>query len=364
MNLKHLSEYRDQVICQRLVEQIARINRHDIRLMEVCGTHTMAIARNGIRELLPSRITLLSGPGCPVCVTAQSEVDQFIQLARIKDVIVVTFGDLMRVPGSNSSLAHARAEGCDVRVVYSALDSLDIAEQNPRKNVVFLGVGFETTAPTVAASVLEARRRQLNNFFLLSAHKLVPPALHALLQDQAVRLNGLICPGHVSVIIGARAYKPFSTHYQIPCVIAGFEPADILQAILLLVQQIEAKTPAVEIAYRRGVSPEGNVKAREIMKQVFDVVPTNWRGFGSIPLSGLKLKDEFQQFDAVDRFSIVVTNSREPAGCICGAILRGVQTPADCPLFQNVCTPENPVGPCMVSSEGTCAAFYRYRVMM
>lgn len=360
--MKHISEYRDKEICQKLVEKSWAISKKEIRLMEVCGTHTMSIARNGIRQLLPKNITLISGPGCPVCVTSQQEIDQFLKLSQFENVIITTFGDLMRVPGSHSSLQKERANTADIRVVYSTLDCLQIAENNPSKQVVFLGVGFETTAPTIAAAILEAKKRNLKNFSVISAHKLVPPALIALMENTAVAVNGFICPGHVSVIIGAQAYQPIAQNYHVPCVIAGFEPVDILHSIAMLVEQIELSRGEVEIAYKRGVTYEGNKRAREILAQVFQPCDTNWRGLGIIPQSGLKIRDELEAFDAENRFALSVENVMEPKGCICGEVLTGIMTPADCSLFGTVCTPDDPIGPCMVSTEGTCAAYFKYQI--
>jgi len=360
MNLKHISEYRDKDICQKLVEKIWATSHKEIRLMEVCGTHTMSIARNGIRKLLPANIVLISGPGCPVCVTSQQEIDQFIKLAQHEQIIITTFGDLVRVPGSSSSLQQERANGADVRIVYSSMDSLEIAEKNPEKEVVFIGVGFETTAPTIAATVIEAQKRSVQNFSVISAHKLVPPALTALMENIDVQIDGFICPGHVSVIIGAQAYLPIAQSYHVPCVIAGFEPVDILQTIYMLVEQIEDGKSAVEIAYKRGVTFNGNEKARAVMAQVFQICHARWRGIGLLPDSGLKINHRFQNFDAELRFKLAIEDIEEPQGCICGDILCGIKTPDDCSLFSKHCTPEAPIGPCMVSSEGTCAAYYRY----
>jgi len=360
MNLKHISEYRDKEICQKLVEKILKTSKKDIRLMEVCGTHTMSIARNGIRQLLPTNITLISGPGCPVCVTSQQEIDQFLKLTEYENVIITTFGDLMRVPGSHSCLQKERANGADIRVVYSTLDCLQIAENNPEKQVVFLGIGFETTAPTIAAAILEAKKRNLKNFSIISAHKLVPPALIALIENKNVAVNGFICPGHVSVIIGAKAYEPIAQNYRIPCVIAGFEPVDILQSIVMLVEQIERCRGEVEIAYKRGVTYEGNKKAREILYIIFKPTDANWRGLGMIPQSGLEFKEEFKDFDAMSRYNLLVEQVKEPKGCICGEVLSGIKTPFDCPHFGKACTPDEPIGPCMVSTEGTCAAYFKY----
>ncbi|UCE04542.1 MAG: hydrogenase formation protein HypD [bacterium] len=360
MNLKHLSEYRDKETCQKLVEKIWATSHQPTNLMEVCGTHTMAIARNGIRQLLPQNITLISGPGCPVCVTSQREIDQFIKLSQFDEVIITTFGDLMRVPGSHSSLQKERANGADVRVVYSTLDCLQIAEKSPQKEVVFLGLGFETTAPTIAAAILSAVQKKVNNFSVISAHKLVPPAMIALLENKSISLNGFICPGHVSVIIGAQAYEPIVQQYHIPCVIAGFEPVDILQSLYMLVEQIENNHAEIEIAYKRGVNYEGNKKAREVLDQVFEPCDADWRGIGTIPQSGLNIRDEFQDFDAQTRFDLWVEEVHEPKGCACGEILSGTKNPFQCPLFGKTCTPDDPIGPCMVSAEGTCAAYFKY----
>lgn len=358
--MKHIDEYRDAELSRKIVDKIKATSRKKVRLMEVCGTHTMAIFRSGIRALLPETITLLSGPGCPVCVTSQQEVDTFIKLTGIKDVIVATFGDLMRVPGTHSSLQKERAEGKEIRIVYSAFDALDIAQKNPQKEVAFLGVGFETTAPTIAASIVEAEKRKLKNFSVLSAHKLVPPALAALMAADDVKIDGFICPGHVSVIIGTRAYLPVVETYRTPCVVSGFEPADMLQAIYMLVRQIEVEDAKLENAYRRAVTFEGNEKATQIMYQVFEPIDAAWRGIGMIPQSGLKIRKEFDRFDAEKRFDLSVPDSREPKGCACGEILMGLKTPPECPLYKTACTPSCPVGPCMVSTEGTCAAYYKY----
>jgi len=360
MPLKHVEEYRDGELAQKLVERIKSHVNKDIRLMEVCGTHTMAIFRSGVRSVLPKSITLLSGPGCPVCVTAQGEIDAFIELSRQKDVIVTTFGDLMRVPGSDSSLQKEKADGHEVRMVYSTMDALEIAQKNPDKKVIFLGVGFETTAPTIAAAILSAAQMQLTNFSVVSAHKLVPPALDALTASGAVDLDGFILPGHVSVIIGLDAYRPFFDRHNMPCAVAGFEPADILQALWLLVQQIDEGTPKLDNAYPRAVTSQGNPKAREIMDRVFESADAVWRGIGTIPLSGLKIRPKYAAFDAQNVFSIEIRTVPEPRGCACGDILTGAMTPPECPLFKKTCKPSDPIGPCMVSSEGTCAAYYRY----
>ncbi|MBW1828609.1 MAG: hydrogenase formation protein HypD [Deltaproteobacteria bacterium] len=361
MSIKHMEEYRDPHISKGIIDNIKQASKKPVRLMEVCGTHTMSIFRSGIRSLLPDTISLLSGPGCPVCVTAQNEIDTFIELAKIDNMIVTTFGDLMRVPGTFSSLQKEHANGRDIRIVYSSMDALDIAKTNPDKHVVFLGVGFETTAPTIAASIYTAKQMNVCNFFVCSAHKLVPPALIALLETEKTAIDGFILPGHVSVIIGTDAYLFVLEHYQIPCVVAGFEPADILHAISMLVKQIETGNPSLENAYMRAVTPAGNKKAIELMNTVFDTVDATWRGIGIIPASGLKIGKDFSDHDAEHVFDINVPESREPRGCACGDILTGIKIPPECALFKKVCTPEDPVGPCMVSSEGSCAAFYKYQ---
>lgn len=360
MTLKHLEEYRDADIARRLARRIRSASTRPVRLMEVCGTHTMSIFRSGIRSLLPETVTLLSGPGCPVCVTAQGEIDAFVALSRREGVTVATFGDLMRVPGSGSSLQRERADGRDIRMVYSTMDAVALAEKHPDREVVFLGVGFETTAPTVAASVLAAREKGLDNYSVFCAHKLVPPALAALSASDAVRIDGFLLPGHVSVIIGLGAYRPFFRRFAVPSVVAGFEPADILHALVQLVEQIEKGEPALANAYPRAVTEDGNPAARKVMETVFETADAVWRGLGTLPESGLAVREAFGGFDAARRFGLRAEAVEEPPGCACGAVLAGIRTPPECPLFKTRCTPTEPVGPCMVSSEGTCAAYYRY----
>lgn len=358
--MKFVDEYRRSELAQGLVHRIRQNSTKKARFMEFCGGHTVAIIKHGIRQLLPPTIEMLSGPGCPVCVTDNADLDKAIALAQIPGVILTTFGDMLKVPGSRSSLQKVKADGADVRIVYSATDALRIARDNPIKRVVFLGVGFETTAPTIAASVLQAKQEEINNYYVLSLHKLCPPVIKALLDSGEVRLHGLVCPGHVSAVIGSRSWEFIAVDYGIPCVVSGFEPSDVLQCIDMLVAQIERDESRVEIAYRRGVRPEGNREALEIMNQVFEACPARWRGIGSVPDSGLRLKGEFRRFDAELAFEFDPGPTLEPKGCICGDILRGVKTPQDCKLFAKACTPENPVGPCMVSSEGSCAAHYLY----
>jgi hydrogenase expression/formation protein HypD len=328
--------------------------------MEFCGGHTVAIFRFGIRQVLPRHIQMISGPGCPVCVTATPDIDKAIALARIPGVILTTFGDMLKVPGSRSSLQKTRAAGADVRMVYSTLDALKMAQENPTRPVVFIGVGFETTAPGVAVSVLQAEELNVSNFFILSQHKVCPPAIKAILDSGEVRLDGLICPGHVSAITGSQAWEFVARDYGIPCVVSGFEPLDILQCVSMLIDQVESGRSEVEIAYKRGVTREGNRNAQQVLDRVFEPSPANWRGIGVIPGSGLRLRDAYRRFDAEAHFEIKTEPAIEPKGCLCGEVLRGVKTPLDCALFRKVCTPESPVGPCMVSSEGSCGAYFLY----
>lgn len=358
--MKFIDEYRDAELGKKLVKRMERLSTRPARLMEFCGGHTVAIMKNGLRQLLPSNIEMLSGPGCPVCVTANADIDKAIALAHLPDVIITTFGDMMKVPGSYSSLQQARARGGDIRIVYSTQDALQIAQNNIDKSVIFIGIGFETTAPTIAASIFQAEAKKIKNFHVLCLLKLCPPVMKALLDLGEIKLDGIVCPGHVSAIIGTHPYQFIPRDYGIACVVSGFEPLDILLSVAMLVEQIETGKPSVEIAYRRGVSPEGNKKALELIDKVFEVDQAGWRGIGEIPGSGLKLRKEYQRFDAELAFPLTLKPVREDKGCICGDILRGVKTPADCKLFRKICLPENPIGPCMVSSEGACSAYYMY----
>jgi len=358
--VKFISEFRRSELAGGLISQIHRQSKTPVRFMEFCGGHTVTIFRYGIRQVLPQTIDMVSGPGCPICVTANADLDKAIALSQIPDVIIATFGDMLKVPGSYSSLQEAKADGADVRMVYSTMDALKIAGENPDKSVVFLGIGFETTAPTIAASILEAEEKGIRNYYVLSLHKLCPPVIRALLDSGEVKLDGLICPGHVSAIIGSRPWEFIARDYGIPCVVSGFEPLDILQSVDMLVNQVENGESSVEIAYRRGVRPEGNQQALRFMEQVFEPCPAQWRGMGEVADSGLKLKKEYQRFDAELAFDINPGPTHEPVGCVCGDILRGVKTPADCQLFGTTCTPQYPVGPCMVSAEGSCSAYYLY----
>lgn len=346
-----------------MISRIAHKVEGNLSFMEVCGTHTVAISKFGIRGSLRDKVKLVSGPGCPVCVVPGSVIDSMIQLCRKEGFTVATFGDMMRVPGRGSSLQAEKARGADVQVVYSPMDALEVARRRGEKNVVFFAVGFETTAPAVAATVLEAQRQGLPNFFVLSAHRLIPPAVETILDLGEVNLDGLMLPGHVSTVIGSLPYQNSVGKHMIPAVITGFEPADILQGIHMLVAQVAQQSPRLEIQYTRSVRPEGNPRALELMNEVFDAVDSSWRGLGKIDVSGLALKTKYADLDAVQFLDErVEEDTDQPKGCRCGEVLRAVCEPLDCPLFGKACTPEHPVGPCMVSSEGSCAAWYRYEV--
>jgi len=359
--VKYVDEFRDPRLAKALIQAIARVSFKPVRFMELCGTHTMTIARYGLIHMLPETIEMVSGPGCPVCVTTIEEIDRMVKLARIPGVIVATFGDLVRVPGSHSSLLRERATGAQVKIVYSALDALDLALAHPDRQVVFIGIGFETTAPTVAAAVIMAKQKNVLNFSILNTHKLFPPALVALLSDSNHGINGFLCPGHVTTIIGTGPYEDIAKLYGASYVVSGFEPVDILGAILMLVNQVEERRTEVEIQYGRGVCPQGNSKARVLMEKVFVLQDSNWRGLGLISLSGLGFASPFISFDARTRFDLEVPLTKEHPNCRCGDVLRGLIRSPECKLFSQVCTPENPLGPCMVSMEGSCTVWYKYR---
>lgn len=342
---------------RRLAQRLAE---RTVRLMEVCGTHTMAISRLGLRSLLAKNVKLISGPGCPVCVTVAGYVDAAVGLAERPGFTVATFGDMLKVPGSRGSLADARARGARVKVLYSPMGALELAQANPADQVVFLGVGFETTTPAVAGAIHQARRRELDNFSVLTAAKTIPPALRALVSDTEVAVDGFICPGHVSVIIGSDAYRFVAEEFGRPCVVAGFAAGNILDSVNMLLTQLVEGRAEVEVEYTSVVSPEGNRKAQRLLAETFDVADAAWRGIGVIPASGLAIKDRLAQFDAQKRFGITIPEREPETGCRCGQVMRGVIEPEDCPLFARACKPESPVGPCMVSSEGVCAAHYRY----
>lgn len=359
--MRYIDEYRNKRLAEKLVSAIYREATGHYHFMEVCGSHTHAIRRFGLPALLPGNIKLLSGPGCPVCVTSQNYISKAISLAAGNDTIVATYGDLLRVPGNGKSLQGAREEGADVRVVYSSLDALRVAGENPQKKIVFLAIGFETTAPTTAVSVMNAREQGRNNFFVLCGHKTMPRAMEAVI-DGGVSLNGYICPGHVSAVTGSSIFEFLAEKYKVATVVSGFEPTDILQSILMLVRQVNAKKFSTEIQYTRAVKREGNLRAQKFMASVFEEKDDTWRGFGMIPSSGLKLKPEFSGFDAEKQFNFSVSDSTENSACICGEILKGKREPEDCSLFAGLCTPESPQGACMVSSEGSCNAHFKYSV--
>ena len=354
------NSFKDPVLARGLIKSIQALAPEHATLMEVCGTHTVAIARNGIRDLMPEGCKLASGPGCPVCVTANRDIDAVIALARVENVILTTFGDMTRVPGSSSSLLKEQAAGRDVRIVYSPLDALSIAQANPDRPVVFVGVGFETTTPLVAVAIKRAAALGLKNFSVYAAHKNMPGALDVLMGDSELKVDALILPGHVSTIIGIEPYRFLAEKYGIPGVITGFEPLDVLQGIAMLMRQLHEGRAEIENAYARGVMAEGNPVALAAIDDVFETCTATWRGLGPIEGSGYRIREQYAQFDALRRFEPEIEETREPRGCRCGDVLRGIMAPNECPLFRTVCSPENPVGPCMVSSEGSCAAYYRY----
>lgn len=344
----------------RELRDLCHARRERIQLMEVCGTHTVAVFRHGLRAMLPEAVRLVSGPGCPVCVTAQRHIDAAIELAAREGVILATYGDMMRVPGRLGSLERLRAQGAQVRVVNSARSALELARANPDRPVAFLGVGFETTAPATAATVLEAAREKIGNFSVLMCHKLVVPAMRALLSAGDVPLDGFLAPGHVSVIIGAGAYRPIVEQHQRPVVVAGFEPEQIMRGLVSLVRQVIEGRADLGNVYSRVVNDEGNRVALELLDRVFVVADTPWRELGVIPQSGLDLAPAYRQFDALRRFDIVLGEDEDHPLCRCGEVITGKAEPRECPAFAGQCTPLSPIGPCMVSSEGTCAAWYKY----
>ncbi len=356
-----IEQFRDPALARKVIAEIHRLADRPMAFMEFCGGHTHAIMQNGIRQLMPETVRLLSGPGCPVCVTSQRDIDQAIALSQLPDVIITTFGDMVRVPGTTLTLQEAAAEGSDVRIVYSPLDAVKLAQETPQKQVVFLGVGFETTAPGVAASILQAADLGLKNYAVFSMHKYTPPGMRAILNMGEVRINGVIGPGHVSAIIGLNAWTFLPREYTMPVVVSGFEPVDILLAIRDLVRQVVTGEVRAENAYNRSVTPQGNQAAQEIMRRVFEVGDADWRGFGVLPASGMEIRSAYREYDAKVRFAMPDVASSEPPGCRCGEVLRGVIEPPECPLYAKACTPDRPKGPCMVSDEGACSAFYLYQ---
>ena len=377
--MKYVDEFRNRKLVKRIANKISKIMPPgNINIMEVCGTHTQSFRHFGLDKILPSSLKFIAGPGCPVCVSNQDYIDRSISLARMKDVIILSFGDMLRVPGTQTSLEKQRAEGSDVRVLYSPWDSLKISRENPGKRIVFLAVGFETTTPTIALTIKAAKKAGLKNLFFHTALKLIPPAMQALVADPKLKINGFLCPGHVSAIIGINPYEFIPKRYKIPCSVTGFEPLDILEGIYLLLQRIVKNKPAVVNQYRRVVTRQGNLKAKKIISEVFGVSDVSWRGLGIISKSGLRIRDEFSQFNAEKELLLhyqpflpypacpagrrqAGAFSRQPKKCRCADILKGLIAPIECPLFSKTCSPDNPIGPCMVSSEGACNAYYKYR---
>jgi hydrogenase expression/formation protein HypD len=359
--MKYVDEFRDGARAQRLLAAIRRTVTRRWVLMEVCGGQTHAILRHGIDALLPSEVELVHGPGCPVCVTPLEKIDRAHAIAARPGVIFTSFGDMLRVPGSRGTLLDCRARGADVRVVYSPLDALALARRNPDRAVVFFAVGFETTAPANAMAVTRARAEALTNFSVLASHVLVPPAMAAVLQAPGNRVNAYLGPGHVATIAGCREYEALLARFRVPIVITGFEPVDILEGVLAAVRQLEAGRAAVENCYARTAHRDGNAEARRIVDQVFEVCDHKWRGVGTLPKSGLKLRWEYRAHDAERRFEVAALEPEEPSECMSGLVLRGLKRPVDCPAFGTRCTPEHPLGATMVSAEGACAAYYAYR---
>jgi hydrogenase expression/formation protein HypD len=358
MNLTE--DFRNKEFAEIILRTIREKSVKPVRIMEVCGGHTMAIRKYGIQNLLPDNIELLSGPGCPVCVTDQKYIDALIEYSRLPEIILLTYGDLIRVPGSKSSLEREKAKGADVRIVYSTIEALEIARLNPHKKIIFAAIGFETTAPATAIAIIHAKKENLQNFFIISAHKVMPPAMSAIMED-GVHIDGYIGPGHVSAIAGSKIFNPLAKKYNIPVVISGFEPVDILQSILILITRINDNNPGVEIQYKRLVTEIGNTKAQKMVEEIFEPVSQNWRGIGSIEASGLQVREKYHEFDVSLNIPLKIESGPEPKGCICGSILKGIKKPIDCSLFGKNCTPSNPIGACMVSSEGACHTWFMYR---
>jgi hydrogenase expression/formation protein HypD len=357
--MKYIDEFRNKDLVAKLADLINKSVVRDYTFMEVCGGHTAAIHRFGLKSLLPDNVRLISGPGCPVCVTETDFIDKAIAYSRMKDVIITTFGDLLKVPGSTSSLEKEKAAGADIRVMFSGLDALEIARLNSGKKIIFLGIGFETTAPGTAVTIKQADKDNVKNFFLLSAHKIMPPAMEAIMKE-GVSLDGFICPGHVAAITGSSIFNFIPERYNLSCVVTGFEPSDIMQSIMMLIKQVNEHTPKVEIEYNRAVTISGNSMAQMHMAEVFEPCDTRWRGFGVIQLSGLTLRKVFEKYNIENKLPVIINYQADNELCICGKILRGLETPDDCPLFAEICFPENPIGACMVSNEGACNSWYKY----
>jgi hydrogenase expression/formation protein HypD len=363
--MRYVDEFRDPKKIIKIAQAIKKLMPgRDINIMEVCGTHTQNFYRFGLDKVLPSRLRLIAGPGCPVCVSAQSYIDSAIKLARLRDVVILSFGDMLRVPGTSSTLEKERARTGNIRVVYSPLECLTVARLNPRKKIVFLAVGFETTASAIAMTLALARKERLKNLFFLPSLKLIPAAMAHLLKDERMKLDGFLCPGHVSVIIGTHPYEFIVRKYGIGCCVAGFEPADILEGVFRLLRQIVTGRPRVANQYIRAVKPSGNIKAMRMIRRVFKATDATWRGLGAIPASGLSIRKEFQFFDAQREFCLQREKERtrqRETKCRCADVLKGMISAKECPLFSKGCTPDHPAGPCMVTNEGACHAYYRYR---
>ncbi|MGC8743116.1 MAG: hydrogenase formation protein HypD [Verrucomicrobiia bacterium] len=359
--LKYLEEYRDSAAVKKIADAVARITTRHWTIMEICGGQTHSIIRHGIDEMLPDKIRVIHGPGCPVCVTPIELIDRAIEIAARPNVVFCSFGDMLRVPGSKKDLLTVKAEGGDVRTVYSPLDALKIARANKDREIVFFAVGFETTAPATAMALIQAARENLKNFSMLVAHVLVPPAIETLLSNPQNQIQGFLAAGHVCTITGCADYEPLARKYNVPIVVTGFEPLDIIQGIFMCVRQLESGKSLVENQYSRSVRYEGNPRARAMIDSVFKVVDRKWRGIGEIPRSGLALRDEFEKFDAEKRFNLSAITASESAECISGLVLQGAKRPDECPAFGTRCTPEHPLGAPMVSAEGACSAYYRYR---
>jgi len=358
--MKYLDEFRDPQLAQKLFADIQRITTRPWAIMEVCGGQTHTIIRNGIDQLLPKEIALIHGPGCPVCVTPLELIDKALAIASLPDVIFCSFGDMLRVPGSSKDLLKIKSEGGDIRIVYSPLDAVKIAQQNPQRQVVFFGIGFETTAPANAMSILHAKRLGLDNFSMLVSHVLVPPAISAIMESPNCRVQGFLAAGHVCSVMGTHQYGPLVAQYHVPIVVTGFEPLDVLEGIRRTVVQLEAGIAELENAYARAVSADGNLPAQKVLADVFEVTDRTWRGIGTIPLSGWRLSERYRDFDAENRFSVGHIRTAESTLCRSGEVLRGLIKPNQCPAFGKECTPRMPLGATMVSSEGACAAYYQY----
>ena len=358
--MKFLEEYRDPELSKAYLNKIRKVTTKEWRIMEFCGGQTHSLVKNGIINLLPSTIQMVHGPGCPVCVTPMNTIDHAIELAQQKDIILCSFGDMLRVPGSSKSLLDAKAAGGHIRFLYSPMDALQLAKDNPNKEVVFFAVGFETTAPANALSVLHAQLYGLKNYSILTSHVLVPPAMQAILEEKSSKVDGLLGAGHVCSVMGLDAYQVIAQKYEIPIVVTGFEPVDLLQGILMIIQQLENKEAKLENQYSRVVPSEGNPIARQMIDQVFEVCDKEWRGMGTLPNSGWRIRPEMTAFDAAKKFKLQTANVNEETQCIAGEVLKGAKKPIDCPMFGKQCTPVNPIGAPMVSSEGACAAYYHF----